>query len=125
MKRLMCLVLMIMVLVLTVGSVLAQEAEKVEGSESRIVDVASFKSYMEAHGMPLHMFISELAKEYENKVKVCKVNIDEHQTAANHLGIQSIPTVMLFHKGQMVERLVGARPKETFSGILDKVLAAN
>lgn len=55
--------------------------------------------------------IEELAAEYEGRVVVGKVNIDEQPGLANAFGIQSIPTVMLFKDGQVTETVIGYRPK--------------
>lgn len=66
--------------------------------------------------------VDELAAEYDGKVKVCKVNIDEHQNAANQLGVRSIPTIVLFKGGELVERMVGAQPKEILAEAINKAL---
>lgn len=66
--------------------------------------------------------IDELAREFEGKLTVAKVNIDEHQEAANKFGVQSIPTIMLFKSGQLAERIVGAVPKETLIDAIHRVL---
>jgi thioredoxin 1 len=67
--------------------------------------------------------LDEVAKEYAGKAKVVKVNIDEETGVAGAMGIQSIPTVALFKDGEVVEVLVGARPKAAFTAALDKVVA--
>nr|2YJ7_A Chain A, LPBCA THIOREDOXIN [synthetic construct]2YJ7_B Chain B, LPBCA THIOREDOXIN [synthetic construct] len=66
--------------------------------------------------------IEELAKEYEGKVKVVKVNVDENPNTAAQYGIRSIPTLLLFKNGQVVDRLVGAQPKEALKERIDKHL---
>ncbi len=55
--------------------------------------------------------LEELAAEYAGKLKVGKVNVDEHQDAARQYGIASIPTLLLFKDGQLVDRAIGAMPK--------------
>ncbi len=55
--------------------------------------------------------LEELANEYDGKLKVGKVNVDEHQDAARQYGIASIPTLLLFKDGQLVDRAIGAMPK--------------
>ncbi len=64
--------------------------------------------------MPCYMVapvVEEMAKEYQGRLKVCKVNVDEaHQTAANY-GIMSIPTLSIFKSGKVIEQIVGALPK--------------
>nr|4ULX_A Chain A, LPBCA-L89K THIOREDOXIN [synthetic construct] len=66
--------------------------------------------------------IEELAKEYEGKVKVVKVNVDENPNTAAQYGIRSIPTLLLFKNGQVVDRKVGAQPKEALKERIDKHL---
>ena len=55
--------------------------------------------------------VEELAKEYENKVKIGKVDVDESPATASRYGIMSIPTLMFFKGGQIMDQLVGAVSK--------------
>ncbi|MCD6182676.1 MAG: thioredoxin [Candidatus Cloacimonetes bacterium] len=55
--------------------------------------------------------IEELAKDYEGKVKVVKINIDEHPELATRYSVMSIPTLLVFNKGEVVEQLIGLVPK--------------
>ncbi|MCK4326287.1 thioredoxin, partial [bacterium] len=55
--------------------------------------------------------VEEIAKEYEGKLKVCKLNVDEAAAAASEYGIMSIPTLAIFKNGQIVEKIIGAVPK--------------
>jgi len=66
--------------------------------------------------------IEELSSEYDGRVKVLKLNTDENPEVATRLSIRSIPTVLLFHKGQIVEQTVGAMPKRHFVDMLEKHL---
>ena len=65
--------------------------------------------------------IEELSKEYEGKVKVCKLNTDESPETAGGFDIGSIPTVLIFKGGQVVDRLVGLNPKKRFQEMLDQI----
>ncbi|MFN9721031.1 MAG: thioredoxin [Planctomycetota bacterium] len=66
--------------------------------------------------------IDQLATEYAGRVKIGKVNTDDnHKTAASY-GITSIPTVILFKGGQIVDKVVGVPPKQQFINMLDKAL---
>ncbi len=56
-------------------------------------------------------FIEELAKEYDKKIKVGKLDVDSNSKAASQYGIMSIPTVMFFKKGKVMEQAVGAMTK--------------
>jgi thioredoxin 1 len=64
--------------------------------------------------------LDELATEYGAKVKIGKVNIDEHQAIAGQYGIRAIPTLLLFKGGQVVEQMVGMRSKKDLKASLDK-----
>lgn len=55
--------------------------------------------------------IDEMANEFEGKAKICKVDVDNNQSIAIQLGIRSIPTVMIFKDGKVVDTIVGAVPK--------------
>jgi thioredoxin 1 len=67
--------------------------------------------------------LDELADEYDGKVKIGKVNIDEQQLLASEYGIRAIPTLLLFNKGQVADQIVGARSKRDFKTSLDRVAA--
>ena len=62
--------------------------------------------------------ISQIADEYEGKVKVGKVNVDEEEELAAQYGIQSIPTVLLFKGGEVVEQSLGFKPKTFFEDLI-------
>lgn len=64
--------------------------------------------------------IDELAKEYEGKVKVGKVNVDEEGTLATEYEIMSIPSVFLFKNGEIVETLIGGQSKESYIEAIEK-----
>jgi thioredoxin 1 len=67
--------------------------------------------------------LDELAGEYDGKVKIGKVNIDEHQNLATEYGIRAIPTLLLFKGGQVAEQIVGMRSKRDLKSSLDRVAA--
>lgn len=67
--------------------------------------------------------IEELAEDYDGKAKICKVNTDEEQDIAVKFGIRSIPTVLLFKDGEMVDQMVGAASKQAFEDKLNSLLA--
>ena len=68
--------------------------------------------------------VEELAKDYEGKVLVGKVNVDDNQDTAGTYGVMSIPTLAFFKNGQIVKTLIGAQPKEVLKKALDEVLSA-
>ena len=65
--------------------------------------------------------LDELADEYDGKVKIGKVNIDEQQALATQYGIRAIPTLLLINKGQVAEQMVGAKSKRDLKASLDRV----
>jgi thioredoxin 1 len=65
--------------------------------------------------------LDELADEYDGKVKIGKVNVDEQQSLAAEYGIRAIPTLLVFHNGQVADQIVGARSKRDFKASLDRV----
>lgn len=67
--------------------------------------------------------LEELANEYGDKLKVVKMNVDEEQGIAGSVGVRSIPTVALYNGGEVVDTLIGARPKADFAALVDKALA--
>jgi thioredoxin 1 len=67
--------------------------------------------------------LDELADEYEGKVKIGKVNVDEQQALAAEYGIRAIPTLLLFNKGEIAEQMVGAKSRRDFKASLDRVAA--
>ncbi len=56
--------------------------------------------------------VEEISKEYQGKVKVAKLNIDEAQDLAMKFGVMSIPTLLVFKNGQVVNQAVGAMSKD-------------
>jgi len=66
--------------------------------------------------------IEELAEDYEGKAKICKVNTDEEQDIAVEFGIRSIPTIMFFKDGEMVDQVVGAQSKQALADKINGLL---
>jgi thioredoxin 1 len=66
--------------------------------------------------------VDELAKQYKGKVKVAKMDVDEHQKVPQQYGIRSIPTLLVFKGGRVVDTIVGAVPKSKLEDSLKKAL---
>jgi thioredoxin 1 len=66
--------------------------------------------------------VAELAKEYAGRLKVVKVNVDDHPQAPSRYGVRSIPNLVLFKGGQMRDQIVGAVPKAQLVKAIDQVV---
>jgi thioredoxin 1 len=64
--------------------------------------------------------LEELAKTYEGKVNVVKVNVDEHPGIAQKYSVRSIPTLLFVKEGQVKETMIGLRSREQLSDLIDK-----
>jgi len=67
--------------------------------------------------------VEEISHEYDGKVKVGKLNTDDNQMVASQYGIMSIPTLMIFKGGKVVDRIIGAQPKSALTGKIEDVIA--
>ncbi len=67
--------------------------------------------------------VDQLAEEYDGRVKVAKVDIDESPATAQKLGIRGVPTIYVFRGGEVVAQQVGAAPKKTLVDLVEKALA--
>ncbi|RQD68480.1 thioredoxin [Campylobacter hepaticus] len=66
--------------------------------------------------------IDELANDFDGKAKICKVNTDEQGDLAAQFGVRSIPTLIFFKNGEVVDQLVGAQSKQAISDKLNSLL---
>jgi thioredoxin 1 len=66
--------------------------------------------------------MDKLAEEYEGRVKVAKVDLDQNKNLAKRLSIRSIPAVMIYKDGTLIETIVGVTPYETFTEAITKLL---
>jgi thioredoxin 1 len=72
---------------------------------------------------PCHMIapvVEEIAKDQQGKLKVVKINVDDHNQAAQTYGITGIPTLILFKGGQLKEKMVGVLPKAKLVDLINK-----
>ena len=67
--------------------------------------------------------LEKLADEYAGKARIGKVNVDEQSSLAAKFGVQSIPTLLLFKNGKVVEQFIGATTRDVLAKLLDKHVA--
>ena len=67
--------------------------------------------------------LESLSDEYSGRAKIAKVDVDANQQTAMKFGIRSIPTVMLFNNGEVVDSFIGVRPKTDYAASIDKLIA--
>jgi len=68
--------------------------------------------------------LDQLAKEYEGKLRVTKVDVDAHQRVASRFNVRSIPSVLFFKDGKHVDTVIGAVPRPVFESKIQHHLAA-
>ena len=96
------------------------EAEVLQSDQPVLVD---FWAEWCAPCRQIAPIIKQLADDYSDRVKVVKLNVDESPQTAGKYGIRSIPTILGFKGGEVVEQLMGARPKASFEELADKLSA--
>ncbi len=64
--------------------------------------------------------LEKLAGEYKGRARIGKLDVDQNPATAARFGVQSIPTLLLFKKGKVVDQIVGAQPREVISAMLGR-----
>ena len=95
------------------------EADVLQSDKPAIVD---FWAEWCAPCRAIAPIVKGLADEYGDKVKVVKMDIDSNPGTPGLFGVRSIPTVLAFQGGQVVQQIVGARPKKDFEEMVSKLL---
>lgn len=72
--------------------------------------------------MNLAPIFEEVSKEYSGKLKFAKVNVEENQDLASEFNVRGIPCLIIFNKGEEVDRIVGSLQKETLKEKIDEIL---
>ncbi len=97
------------------------QAEVIDASNSQPVMVDFWADWCR----PCHMLaptVAEIANEYNGRLKVVKMNVDENVNAAGKFNIRGIPTLLIFKGGQVADQIVGAVPKEQIAKVVDRHL---
>jgi thioredoxin 1 len=97
------------------------QAEVLEASKTTPVMVDFWASWCRPCLM-LGPTVEAIAKDHAGKIKVVKVNVDENIASPSQYNVRSIPTLLVFKGGQVVEQIVGAVPKENIEKALEKHL---
>lgn len=95
------------------------QAEVMDSNELTLVD---FWAQWCGPCIALGPTVEALATEFDGKMKVGKLNVDENPETAMRFGIRNIPTILLLKNGEIVERFVGAQSKQTFAQAIEKHL---
>ncbi len=66
--------------------------------------------------------LKDLAKEYKDRIKIAKINVDQEPELAMQYNVASIPTLLFFSKGQVVKQQIGAVPRQALEKILKEIL---
>ncbi|VAV85797.1 Thioredoxin [hydrothermal vent metagenome] len=66
--------------------------------------------------------VAEVAGEYDGKVRIAKINVDDNPATPGKYGVRGIPTLILFKDGEVVDQLVGAVPKSQIKDLVEKGL---
>lgn len=72
--------------------------------------------------MALSPTVEEIAKEYDGKIKVCKMDVDKNKNIPMQMGIRSIPALLLFKNGKLADQIIGAVPKGQITKKIDALL---
>ena len=91
--------------------------------KSDIPVMIDFYAELCGHCRMMSPIVEEFAKNYEGKVKIGKINVDEESDLAMRFGVQSIPSFIFIKDGKVIDRITGAMPKPILGNYLDELAA--
>ena len=101
---------------------LTEENFQKEVLESNIPVLVDFWAEWCAPCLMIAPTIEEIAQEYSRRLKVGKLNVDENQNLAAKYGIRSIPTLLIFKEGKVIEQIIGALQKKALKSKIEVIL---
>ncbi len=99
-----------------------RSVEEFEKATNKGVTLVDFNAPWCAPCRTQEPIIRQLASQFEGRASVAAMNLDENQSLAIRLGIQSIPTLVLFKEGKEARRFVGLQPQDALSEALESIL---
>ncbi len=101
---------------------LNEQSWKDEVTNSELPVVVDFWAEWCAPCRMITPVLEEISKEYEGKIKVGKLNVDENSAIAGEYRIMGIPTLLFFRSGKLVDKLVGVVPKKALQDKIETIL---
>ena len=101
---------------------LKEQSWKDEVTNSELPVVVDFWAEWCAPCRIVAPILEEISKEYEGKIKVGKLNVDEDSTVAGEYRIMGIPTLLFFRSGEIVDKVVGVVPKKALQDKIEAIL---
>jgi len=104
------------------GKYIELNASNLDSTVSKGVSLVDFWAPWCGPCRMLAPVIEELAEDFEGKANICKVNTDDEQDVAGKYGIRSIPTILFFKDGELVDQMVGASSKQILTDKINSFL---
>ena len=103
-------------------AVLTDQNFKAEVLKSKVPVLVDFWAEWCGPCKMLAPIVEKIAKDYNGKIKVGKLNVDDNPDTPGEYGIQGIPTLMIFKSGELLKRIVGFQPEDKIKSEIDSVL---
>jgi len=101
---------------------LNEQSWKNEVTNSELPVIVDFWAEWCAPCRMMAPILEEISKEYEGKIKVGKLNVDENPTVAGEYRVMGIPTLLFFRSGKLVDKVVGVVPKKALQDKIETII---